>query len=209
MAFSLDEFKGSIASTNWGGFTRNNLFEVEFGFPQGVGGSTTKKTAVSKYLCRAAQIPSYTQGNIEVPFRGRTLKIAGDRTYEPWTVTIMNDQKHTARNLFEKWAQLIQYNEFNASRRETSKLFGVAHCSLLRRSLKQGETEYTILRSYKLHDIWPSSVSAIDLDWGNNDAVQEFTVEFQVQFVTAGKEKNSQNKGETTDVDENPDVDNI
>ena len=202
MSFSLDEFKGSMASTNWGGFTRNNLFEIEMGFPAKLGAGETQKQNTVKYLARAAQIPSYTQGNVEVPFRGRTLKIAGDRTYEPWTVTFMNDQKQIARNIFEKWVSLIQGNEYNFSAKSDDKLFGNAVCSLLNRVVKDGE-DYKVLRSYKLYDIWPSSVSAVDLDWGNNDAVQEFTVEFQVQFVTQGKDKSQAetNKGGSEDVE--------
>lgn len=192
-----------MASTNWGGFTRNNLFEIEMGFPTKLGANATKRENTVKYLARAAQIPSYTQGNVEVPFRGRTLKIAGDRTYEPWTVTFMNDQKQVARNIFETWVSLIQGNEFNFSTKSDDKLFGNAVVSLLNRVVREGE-DYRVLRSYKMYDIWPSSVSAVDLDWGNNDAVQEFTVEFQVQYVTQGKDKTQAetNKGASTDVDD-------
>lgn len=206
MGLSLDDFKGSVASNKWGGFARSNLFKVEFGFPQGIG-VNKNNTERFEYLCRAAQVPSYTQGNIEVPYRGRTLKIAGDRTYEPWTVTIMNDSKHMARNVFEKWARLIQEETHNWSKKDDTSLFGLAHCSLLKRNKKSAEDDYKTLRTYKLYDIWPSSVSAVDLDWGNNDAVQEFTVEFQVQYVTAGKDKNEAktNSGDPGDAEGTPD----
>lgn len=188
MAISVKDFQANIAGGGWSGFARNNLFKVEFGIPGPVG-STGDDRRTLEFICRAAQVPSYTQGNVDVPYRGRILKIAGDRTYEPWTVTIMNDAQYTARSIFEKWSNLIQDQTQNYSLKGDTSLFGTLRCSLLNRKKTTDEDDYKTIRVYTLYGVWPSSVSAIDLDWGNNDAIQEFTVEFQVQYITSGKDK--------------------
>lgn len=214
MAFKIDTFKSNISGRGSYSFTRSNLFEISIEFPGKIGNSAaTAAKQQMEFLGRAAAVPSYTQGTVEVPFRGRTLKIAGDRTYEPFTVTIMNTQDHQLRNAFEKWASILQFETHNFA---TSAglggngmgVFGKAEVSLLRRNKKDEGEDYKIMRTYTMHNIWPSSVSAVDLDWGNNDAVQEFTVEFQVQYVTAGKDKTEAKdaKGDELDAEQDPDT---
>ena len=130
-------------------------------------------------------------GIVEVPFRGRVLKIAGDRTFEPWTITIMNDSRFALRNAFEAWVEKIQAANENIT--QTSGLgdesdatgyFTDMFVHQLSRDASSSEKS-TILRSYKFTDVFPSNVSAIDLDFGSNDAVEEFTVELQVQYWQA------------------------
>ena len=207
MSFNIDNFKANIAGRGSYSFTRSNLFEINIELPGKVGASKDVKESF-EFLARAAAVPSYTQGTVEVPFRGRTLKIAGDRTYEPFTVTIMNTQDQKLRNAFERWAQLLQFETHNFATSTGDGIFGVADVSLLRRNKSGKDEDYKVLRTYRMHNIWPSSVSAVDLDWGNNDAVQEFTVEFQVQYVTAGKDKSKAKdaKGDDQEVEENPDI---
>ena len=205
MAFNIDAFKSNITGRGSYSFTRSNLFEITVELPKAVKASKDVQESI-EFLGRAAAVPSYTQGTVEVPFRGRTLKISGDRTYEPFTVTIMNTQDNKLRNAFERWAQLLQFETHNFATSTGDSIFGMAEVSLLRRNKKDEKEDYKIIRTYKMHNIWPSSVSAVDLDWGNNDAVQEFTVEFQVQYVTAGTDKTKAKdaKGDIQEVEENP-----
>ena len=100
---TLDDFKASIVND----FARPNLFQVDLAFPTGIINDASL-TNLGKFTVRAANLPASQIGVIEVPFRGRVLKIAGDRTFEPWTITIMNDTKFTLRNAFELWANSIQ-----------------------------------------------------------------------------------------------------
>lgn len=137
------------------------------------------------FSIKAAQIPASTVGVIEVPFRGRMLKIAGDRSFEPWSITINNDTTFVLRSYFEKWMEAIQlydenatefdYGEFSSSDPQYLKYMAPMRVSQLDR---RGNA----VRSYDFVDVWPSNLSAIDLDYGSNDAIEEYTVELQVQY---------------------------
>ena len=98
----ITDFKSKLS----GGGARPNLFEVELGFPSAVGidNDTLQK---SRFLVKAAALPASTVAPIDVPFRGRVLKVAGDRTFETWTVTIINDVDFSIRSAFEKWMNTI------------------------------------------------------------------------------------------------------
>ena len=103
----IDDFKANVASD----FARPNLFQVDLAFPSGIINNASL-VRLGKFTVRAANLPSSQIGVIEVPFRGRVLKIAGDRTFEPWTITVQNDSNFALRNAFELWASSIQsYNE--------------------------------------------------------------------------------------------------
>ena len=177
---SIDTFRSYVDSD----FARPNLFQVELKFPAALAGTTTsggsnadlkKKSLV---LVKAANLPASTVGVIEVPFRGRTLKIAGDRTFEPWTVTVMNDAKFQLRSYFEQWISKIQYQNENFS--DFQKISDYQTTAIVRQLGRQGD----VLRSYEFQGIFPTNVSAIDLAWESNDSIEEYTVEFQVQYWT-------------------------
>jgi len=187
--FTIDSFKAGVTSD----FARPNLFQVDLAFPSGITGLDNKGLSEQgKFTVRAANLPSSQIGVIEVPFRGRVLKIAGDRTFEPWTITIMNDSKFVLRSAFELWASSIQaYNENFTSAAtlgntdDSTGYFADMVVHQLARSTEKGESgKQEILKSYKFYNIFPSAIAAIDLDFGNNDAVEEFTVEMQVQYWT-------------------------
>ena len=184
---TIDSFKSSVVSD----FARPNLFQVDLSFPSEVIANATGLSDLGKFTVRAANLPSSQMGIVEVPFRGRVLKIAGDRTFEPWTITIMNDSRFALRNAFEAWVEKIQAANENIT--QTSGLgdesdatgyFTDMFVHQLSRDDSSSE-KATILRSYKFTDVFPSNVSAIDLDFGSNDAVEEFTVELQVQYWQA------------------------
>ena len=201
---SIDQFKAKVGAD----FARPNLFQVDLNFPSFVTGtnstentsSATTLTEQGNLLVRAANLPSSQIGIVEVPFRGRVLKIAGDRTFEPWTITIQNDTGFVLRNAFEDWLQKIQeYNE-NYTTWDTSSnadagddklnYFADMYVTQLARDARAdggtgggaGDTGHKALRKYRFVNAFPSNLAAIDLDFGNNDAIEEFTVELQVQY---------------------------
>lgn len=182
---TIDDFKASVVSD----FARPNLFQVDLNFPTGIINDASLSN-FGKFTVRAANLPSSQIGVIEVPFRGRVLKIAGDRTFEPWTITIMNDSGFVLRNAFELWANAIQAANENftaagtlGDESDSTGYFADMTVHQLARDLKNGDAP-KILKSYKFYNLFPSNISAIDLDYGNNDAVEEFTVELQVQYWT-------------------------
>ena len=182
---TIDDFKASVVSD----FARPNLFQVDLNFPTGIINDASLSN-FGKFTVRAANLPSSQIGVIEVPFRGRVLKIAGDRTFKPWTITIMNDSNFVLRSAFELWANAIQAANENftaagtlGDESDSTGYFADMTVHQLARDLKDGDSP-KVLKSYKFYNLFPSNISAIDLDYGNNDAVEEFTVELQVQYWT-------------------------
>ena len=191
---TIDDFKAKVAAD----FARPNLFQVDLAFPSTIPQlNNSAITDTGKFTVRAANLPASQIGVIEVPFRGRVLKIAGDRTFEPWTITIQNDSNFVLRSAFEVLAQSIQaYNEnFTQAKGlgdtdDATGYFADMQVHQLARDIKDGDAP-KILKSYKFYNVFPSSIAAIDLDFGNNDAIEEFTVELQVQYWTDMPLKNA------------------
>ena len=172
---TITGFKSKLA----GGGTRPNLFEVEIAFPNEtqIDNDTKEK---SRFLIKAAALPASNITPIDVNFRGRILKIAGDRTFDTWTVTVLNDVDFSIRSAFEKWMNLINKMEDNTGEQDPAIYQPDAYVHQLDRD---GST----LRTYKFHDVFPTQVSQIDLSYETTDAIEEFTVEFQVQWWEAIK----------------------
>ena len=172
---TISDFKSRLA----GGGARPNLFEVELAFPSAVG-IDGEVLAKSRFLVKAAALPASTVAPIEVPFRGRILKIAGDRTFETWTITVINDTDFSIRSSFEKWMNVINKMEDASGLQapDTYQKDAVVH---------QLDRDGSILRSYKMWDIWPTNISTIDLNYETVDTVEDFTVEMQVHWWEAYK----------------------
>ena len=172
---TITGFKSKLA----GGGTRPNLFEVEIAFPNetAIDNDTKEK---SRFLIKAAALPASNITPIDVNFRGRILKIAGDRTFDTSTVTVLNDVDFSIRSAFEKWMNLINKMEDNTGEQDPAIYQPDAYVHQLDRD---GST----LRTYKFHDVFPTQVSQIDLSYETTDAIEEFTVEFQVQWWEALK----------------------
>ena len=194
---TLTNFKSRLE----GGGARNNLFEVTLpSFPaaaedfwsQGENEANTKFS----FLCKAAQLPASTVASVAVPFRGRELKVAGDRTFEPWTVTIINDEDFGLRTAFEAWMnKLSKLNDATGVTNPTSYMTN-AYVKQLGRGNKKfvdqnDGGESAILRTYKFYDIFPTNVSAIELSYDSTNTIEEFQVEFQVQYFTIGEQEES------------------
>lgn len=181
------------------GGVRPNLYEVEINFPTNINLGERKSkvdlTRSTKFLCRSAALPGHNQGVIEVPFRGRFLKIPGDRTFEAWTATFYNTEDFDLRAAFEQWINFgnkVDENlgSMNFGQRASGAYFQDIFVRQKSKDVAQagnsGEDPNAVLRTYKLIGAWPSSVGAINVAYDSNDAIEEFDVEFQYQFMDAG-----------------------
>ena len=190
-----------------GGGARSNLFEVEIEYPSDLGLVTdsTGPKDTGKFLIKAAEIPAANIGNIPVPFRGRVLPIAGDRTFDPWTVTIINDTNFVIRDAMEKWSNFIndlQTSQGEINPEEYQKSAVVKQLS--RKGKADTDDEIGVLRTYKFDGIYPNVVSSIPLDYGATDQIEEFQVTFNYLFyeVTGGTGVVKQGEGAKAKLDE-------
>ena len=127
------------------------------------------------FLCTTAQIPARTVGNVNVPFRGRQIKIAGDRTFADWSITVLNDTNFKLRNAFERWQNGINNMSDNEGLSNPVDYQVDAFVDQLDRN---GAT----IKSYTLRGVFPTEIAAIELDYGTNDAIEEFGVTFAYQY---------------------------
>ena len=164
---NIDDFKAKLK----GGGARPNLFKATINFPAYAQGDVE----ITSFMCKAAQLPSSIMGIIEIPFRGRQLKIAGDRTFETWSPTIINDTDFVVRNAMERWM-----NGINAHSANTGLVAPADYSADL--IVEQLDRDETVLKRYNFRGCFPTNIRAIDLAYETNDAIEEFTVEFQVQY---------------------------
>ena len=167
--FKIDSFKGKLQ----GGGARANLFKATINFPGYAGGDSE----LTSFLCKAAQLPASVVGQIDVPFRGRQLKIAGDRTFENWTVTIINDENFTIRNAFETWM-----NGINQHKQGEGLINPRDYQSDLIIDQLSRDNTAKPTKSIKIAGAFPVNVSGIDLSYDTTDAIEEYTVEFAYQY---------------------------
>ena len=196
---TITAFKSKLS----GGGARPNLFEVEIpSFPEAAGTNTwrtgdNQEADTFKFLCKAASLPASQVTPVEIPFRGRILKVAGDRTFETWSTTIINDENFLIRNAFETWMQGISKNSNATGASNPSAYMTYALVHQLGRGADQGRSStgasaavdgsaIAPLKTYTFFDIFPTTISAIDLSYGNTDAIEEYSVEFQVQYWEPG-----------------------
>ena len=183
---SIVDFRSKMT----GGGARSNLFEVSIEYPPELGLATNSDGAKAdgEFLIKAAEIPASNLGNIPVPFRGRVLPVAGDRTFDPWTVTVINDELFTVRDAMEKWSNFI--NDIQTSQGEVNPEVYQTSAFVKQLSRSGGNNPGTIdvLREYRFEGIYPNTVSSIPLDYGATDQIEEFQVTFNYLFysVTGG-----------------------
>ena len=130
-----------------------------------------------EFHCKGTSMPASTIGNIDVPFRGRQLKVPGDRTFADWTVTVFNDSDMYIRGVFEEWMARMQDHWSNNA--DNMNPYGSANVTQLRR-------DGTTIRTYHITSMYPTEVAAIDVAWDSNDAVEEYAVTFAVNHWIAG-----------------------
>ena len=196
---TISAFKSKLT----GGGARPNLFEVEIpSFPIAAGQNTwrtgdNQEADTFKFLCKAAALPASNVTPVEIPFRGRILKVAGDRTFDNWQITVINDENFLIRNAFEIWMQGISKNSNATGAVDPSAYMTYALVHQLGRGADNGPgassasqavsgTQVAPLKTYTFFDIFPTTISAIDLSYENADAIEEFQVDFQVQYWEPG-----------------------
>ena len=194
MAKSISDFKSYLKK----GGARPNLFLVRLNFPSqlsqvadiGTITSSANLTTQAEFMVKTAQIPASNIGTIEVPYRGRMLKVAGDRTFEPWSVTVVNDGQFQIRQAFEAWSRGINALTENVAQLGYGADGGASYCvdmtvfQLSRDGQDPSRTPSNpnnvgvdgmeVIRAYKFYDAWPSAVSSIDLSFEANDQIEHF-----------------------------------
>ena len=189
-----------------GGGARSNLFEVQMAFPD-FAKPVNEALNDIPFLVKAAEIPASNLGNIPVPFRGRVLPVAGDRTFDPWTVTIINDTNFRLRDVMERWSDGI--NDIQTAQGTTNPEEYQTQAKVLQ--LSRGidtsgkvvsNSNIPILREYDFIGIYPNVVSSIPLDHGATDQIEEFQVTFNyLYYEVRGKDDETGtqlvDKGET------------
>lgn len=163
----IDDFKAKLV----GGGARNNLFRVTCNFPDYADGDSE----IGSFLIKSAALPASTIAPITVPFRGRQMQVAGDRSFEPWNITVINDTDFSLRDAFERWMDGI-----NAHRENTGLADPLEYQADL--LVDQLDKEGTVIKQYVFRGCWPTVVSAIDVSYDAENTIEEFGVEFQVTY---------------------------
>lgn len=171
----ITDFKSKLI----GGGARPNLFEVELAFPEEIAIDNDVKEK-ARFLVKAAALPASNITPIDVNFRGRILKIAGDITFDTWTITVINDTDFAIRSAFEKWMNSINRLSDATGTNNPADYQEDAYVHQLDRD---GST----LRTYRFYDVFPTQISQVDLSYETVDTIQEFTVELQVLYYESIK----------------------
>ena len=159
-----------------GGGARANQFMVTMG-----GAGAAGMSSNFHFLCRSATIPAMTIGEVAVPYRGRTIYLAGDRVYDAWTITVMNDRNYTVRSFLESW--MDDMGDIGG----TTKANTISSASYYATAtVQQLDRNNSPIRTYKLEGVWPTTLDAIDLAFDSNDAIEEFGATFRFNWMTAG-----------------------
>jgi len=184
MAFQISEFTSALQNDG----ARPNLFQVVMtGLPGGAGQSGQPFS----FLCKAAQLPGSTIGTVPLYYFGRETKFAGNRTFADWTVTVINDENFSVRNSIESWMNSINSNQGNS--RLAAPVIGggsggqpyAINATVNQYSKSATAGAAGVIKSYGFVGMFPVDLSPIDLDWGTNDSIEEFTVTFAYQYWTS------------------------
>ena len=131
-------------------------------------------------MCKATSMPASTIAPIAVPFRGRQLQIAGDRTFDPWSVTIINDTDFNVRNSFEQWMNGINQHKQNTGLTQPSSYMADM-------IVEQLDKDGTVEKTYNIRGTFPTNLGAIELSYDSENAIEEFEVELQIQYWESNK----------------------
>jgi hypothetical protein len=172
MAFSVNEFRSQMV----GDGARPNLFEVSMPFPA----FSSPENAQTKltFMCKTAQLPGATLGVVPVQYFGRELKFVGNRTFTDWTISVINDEDFIVRNAFERWMNGINSHNLNVRNPAALTPGGYTVDGDVRQFGKKGD----VLKRYKFVGLFPTDITPIDVDWGSNDTIEEFSVTMSYQW---------------------------
>jgi hypothetical protein len=175
MAFDVGAFRAQLP----GGGARPNLFRVTMNAPSFVGFPTEKMS----FLCKTAELPGSTIGLVEVPYFGRSVKLAGDRTFPEWSPTIINDEDFLIRNAVEKWMDSIDSHTRAGTKRgaATSNPNSYVSDAFVEQFSKTGD----VIKTYTFVNLFPTDLSPIEVSWESTDVIEEFTVTFNYDHWTS------------------------
>jgi hypothetical protein len=165
--FRVDDFKSKLT----GGGARPNLFRATINFPGYAGGDVE----LTSFMCKAAQLPSSVIAQIDIPFRGRQLKIAGDRTFENWNITVMNESSLAVRNSFERWMNGINEHQSGTGLIDPNDY----QADMIIEQLGRDES---VLKTCTIRGAFPVNLGAIELNYETVDTISDFTVEMAYQY---------------------------
>jgi hypothetical protein len=185
---TINDFKSKLV----GGGARPNLFECVVNFPDFISADAARDESL-RFMIKAAQLPGSNVNVIDVPFRGRNLKVAGDRTFDPWTITVINDVDFKIRNSFEQWMNTINRHDDNAgvitpaAYQREMEVYQLSRGNINTGGATGGKLPATtenmpVLKSYKFYGCFPTAISPIELSYENADTIEEFTVDLQVHW---------------------------
>jgi hypothetical protein len=181
MTFNIDTFKSS--GLIFGG-ARPTLFEVECTFPSAI--TVPQDIKGGKFLIQSSSLPAMLQDEVRVPYFGRTIKLQGDRTFQDWKVTVLNDEDFVLRDTFENWQNMMNTLISNRLDAEVSSLAGpnsYKQDMLVRQYAKTGPgTSSGVIRQYKIVGAFPNTIDAIPVDWANVNRVEQFDVTFSYDY---------------------------
>lgn len=172
MAFNVNEFRSQMQ----GDGARPNLFEVAMPFPAfAFPGEAQRKLT---FMCKSSQLPGSSLGFVTTQYFGRDLKFVGNRTFQDWTISVINDEDFVVRNAFERWMNGINSHSLNVRNPLALTPNGYSVDGEVTQYGKKGDT----LKKYKFVGLFPTDLSPIDVDWGSNDTIEEFTVTLSYQW---------------------------
>lgn len=180
MAFNVNEIKAQL---EFGG-ARPTLFQVQITNP-----ATSAADLKSPFMIKASTMPESSLGFIEVPYFGRKIRVAGDRVFAPWSVTVVNDEDFVVRDAMEQWSNSINALQRNIRDTGSSAPSTYKSDALVSQFSKTGE----LVRQYKFVGVFPTTIAPIPLSWEATDTIEEFDVEFQYDYweVSAGTTGNA------------------
>jgi hypothetical protein len=172
MAFNINNFK--TEGLRFGG-ARPSLFEVRVGLPNL---EFPDENSIQKFVftCRASSIPASSIAPVEVPYFGRKIKLAGDRTFADWSVTVMNDEDYGVRRIFEQWSSNINTHETNL-KRQVNNIYKSVNSEVIQYG-KSGDP----IANYIFVGLFPLEISAMELDWDSTNSIQTFNVTFAYDY---------------------------
>jgi len=172
MAFNIAEFRSQLQ----GDGARPNLFEVALTLPAVIapGNATTKLT----FMAKTAQLPGSTVGLVPLQYFGREVKLAGNRTFADWTITVINDEDFSVRKGFEKWMNALNQHRFNRRNSFFASATSYTTDAFVRQYGKTGNK----IKEYRFVGMFPNDLAPIDLDWSANDTIEEYTITLAYQW---------------------------
>jgi hypothetical protein len=178
MAFNINTFRAALS----GDGARPTLFEVEIYFPPALAG--TYPTEQSTLQCKASNLPASTVGIIEAPYFGRKVKLAGDRIFDDWTCTFINDENFNIRNALEFWSNSMDQLSTTQEQKRVNGANANPNSYVSNIIVKQYGKQGEVIKTYLLVNAFPTNVGQIDVSWENNDQIEEFDVQWSYDYFT-------------------------